>query len=481
MIYDLLIVGGGINGAAIAREAALNGWSVLLVERDDLANATSSKSSGLIHGGLRYLEQRDFRLVAEALAERERMVNTAPHLVRPMRFVIPHINAIRPSWLVRIGLLIYDWIGGKKTLKRSRSVSRKDAAYSSPLRNFSKGFVYSDAQVDDSRLVVLNAIDAADAGAVIMTRCSMVSAVRDADTWTAELSTGVRVSARAMVNAAGPWVAEMLQRTGVSSFQHVRLVKGSHIVIPRLYEGEHAYLLQQPDRRVVFVLPWEGMTAVGTTDVVVERPEDAQIDQEEIRYLCNAINESFVRTITPDDMVSSWSGIRPLYGDSRESAQNISRDYLLELDGEGAPILTIFGGKITTARCLAEDAVAKIGQVLDRTVSPVTRTRPFPGGAIDDPHVYAAHVAATWPFLGDDRARRMAGAYGSLLPELLGQATGFGRAFGAGLTEIEVRWMRDREWARTPEDVLMRRSKCGVHMTDSERSEFVTWWSDNFE
>ena len=409
------------------------------------------------------------------------MVDAAPHLVRPMRFVIPHINAIRPWWLVRIGLFIYDWIGGKKTLKRSRSISKKDYLYIKPLKKISRGFVYSDAQVDDSRLVILNAIDAADAGAVIVTQCSVVSAVRDEDTWTAELSTGVSVSARVIVNAAGPWVAQMLQRFGVPSSQHVRLVKGSHIVVPRLYEGDHAYLLQQPDRRIVFVLPWEGMTAVGTTDVVVDQADDVAIDDEEIRYLCNAVGSAFTRAIVPDEIVFSWTGIRPLHGSVEESAQKISRDYLLDLNCTGAPILNIFGGKITTARCLAEDAIIRIGHALDRAVSPVTRTRPLPGGAIDDPQAYAAYVATIWPSLGRDRIHRMVRAYGSMLPELLGKSTDFGREFGAGLLEVEVRWMRDREWARTSEDVLMRRSKCGLHMTDSERSEFVEWWLDTFE
>ena len=480
MTCDLLIVGGGINGAAIAREAALNGWSVLLVERGDLAGATSSKSSGLIHGGLRYLEQYDFRLVAEALAERERMVKAAPHLVRPMRFVIPHVNAVRPWWLVRLGLVLYDLIGGKRTLTRSRSLHRDDHAYLAPLKGNPRGFVYSDAQVDDARLVILNALDAADVGAEIATRCALVSARRDGEGWTADLSDGRTVTARALVNAAGPWVAETLGASGIASRQHVRLVKGSHIVVPRLYDGDHAYLLQQPDRRIVFVLPWEGQTAIGTTDVPVDRPEDATIDPQEIAYLCKAASDAFDAAVSPADVVADWSGVRPLHDDGTASAQGVSRDYLLELDDTGAPALTVFGGKITTARHLAEEAVAKLAPAIGRQAHLVTRARALPGGMIDDPVRYAERAAAAWPFLGTERAARMVRAYGSMLPELLAGRTDLGREFGAGLSEVEARWMQTREWARTPEDALMRRSKLGLRMTDAEHAAFAAWWAEAF-
>ncbi len=481
VIHDLLIVGGGINGAAIAREASLNGWSVMLIERGDLAGATSSKSSGLIHGGLRYLEQYDFRLVADALAERERMVKAAPHLVRPMRFVIPHVNAIRPWWLVRLGLVLYDVIGGKRTLSRSRSLRRSDHLYFSPLRGNPRGFIYSDAQVDDARLVVLNALDAARAGAEIATRCALISATRTVKNWTAELSDGRTVTARALVNATGPWVAEMLACAGVTSNQRVRLVKGSHVVVPRLYDGEHAYLLQQPDRRIVFVLPWQGMTVIGTTDVPVTSPDDTQISEEEIQYLCKAVSDAFEASVAPGDVISSWSGIRPLHDDGKASAQGVSRDYLLELDCEGAPALTVFGGKITTARHLAEKAVGRLASALGREVRPVTRQRVLPGGETDDPDHYAERAAAAWPFLGQERARRMAQAYGSMLPHMLNDVTDLGCEFGAGFTEVEARWMQTDEWARTPEDVLMRRSKLGFHMSDAERADFAAWWTKTFD
>ena len=480
---DLLIVGGGINGAAIAREAALNGWRAMLVERGDLAGETSSRSSGLIHGGLRYLEQYDFRLVAEALAERERLVAAAPHLIRPMRFVIPHVNAVRPWWLVRTGLVLYDLIGGKRTLARSRGLRKGDAAYLAPLGGSPKGFVYSDAQVDDARLVVLNAMDAQANGATIATQTALVGAERVGDGWRATLSDGRVVAARALVNAAGPWVAELLARVGVRTAQRVRLVKGSHIVVPRLYEGDHAYLLQQPDRRIVFVLPWEGRTAIGTTDVPVESAEAPAIEAAEVDYLCGAVSAAFARPVAPSDVVASWSGVRALFDDGAGSAQAVSRDYRLELESDGPPVLSVFGGKITTARHLAEEAVASLAPALGMRARRVTRDRAFPGGGTGDPEAYAAAVLKRWPFLGAPRAARMVRAYGTMLAGLLdgvGDAAGMGRAFGGGLTEVEARWMHDREWARAPEDVLERRSKLRLAMTAKERAVFAEWWMGTF-
>jgi len=500
--FDLLIVGGGINGAAIAREASLNGWRVMLVERGDLAGETSSRSSGLIHGGLRYLEQYDFRLVAEALAERERLVAAAPQLIRPMRFVMPQVPGLRPRWIVRAGLLLYDLIGGRRTLERSRSLKAGDAAYLAPLQGDPGGFVYSDAQVDDARLVVLNAIDAAANGAEIVTGIAVVRAERVADGWRATLSDGRVVAARALVNAAGPWVGEMLAVAGVASPHRVRLVKGSHIVVPRLYEGSHAYLLQQADRRIVFVLPWEGGTAIGTTDVPVDTAADPAIDAEEIGYLCAAVSAAFARPVFPADVVTSWSGVRALHDDGAGSAQTVSRDYLLAVDaakGEAAkgdaaagdaaagdagaaPVLSVFGGKITTARHLAEAAVGRLAPLLGLRARRVTRDRRFPGGAIGDPDAYLAQVRARWPFLGEARAARMVRAYGSMLADMLGDIgdeAGMGRALGGGLTEVEARWMRTREWARTPADALERRSKLGLAMTAAERAAFAAWWQDD--
>ena len=484
MTYDLLIIGGGINGAAIAREAALNGLSVLLVERDDLAGATSSASTGLIHGGLRYLEYYEFKLVAEALRERERLVHAAPHLIRPMLFVLPYENTARPWWMLRIGLYLYDFLGGRMSLPRSRGLRRSDAGFTAPLKSGSRGFVYSDAQVDDARLTLLNAIDAAEHGAEIAVRTELLSARRDGDAWRATLGDGREVTARALINAAGPWVHHLLGRLGVNAASGVRLIKGSHIVVPRLFGGDHSYILQQHDGRIIFAIPWQrDFTEIGTTDVPVERPEDAVIDASEIAYLCDAANRHFVRQVAPGDIVATWSGVRPLYDDGASEAKAVTRDYVLELDQNGPPLLSIFGGKITTARHLAEEALARLARPMGITTSRVTRDRRFPGGDIGMPADFLAQVRARWPFLGDVRSERMARAYGTMLDTMLagiGDEAGLGRDFGGTLSEVEARWMHDREWARTAEDALQRRSKVGLHMTADERAAFASWWASAY-
>lgn len=481
MTYDLLIIGGGINGSAIAREAALNGLSVLLVEKGDLAGATSSASTKLIHGGLRYLEYYEFKLVAEALRERERLIHAAPHIIHPLRFVLPHEHAIRPWWMVRLGLFLYDMLGGRMSLPRSRGIRPGDTSFTAPLKGSGKGFVYSDAWVDDARLTVLNAVDAAANGAEIAVRTELVSARRDGDAWQAALGDGRSVSARALVNAAGPWVHQMLARLGTNAAANVRLVKGSHIVVPRLFDGDHAYILQQPDRRIVFAIPYErDFTEVGTTDVPVDAPEDAVIDAGEIAYLCDAVNRHFVRQIGPQDVRWSWSGVRPLYDDGASDAKAVTRDYVLELDTHGPVLLSVFGGKITTARHLAEEALGKLALPLGVRSHPLTRSRCFPGGDFGDFAAFLDRVRTTWPFLGDVQSARMARAYGSMLFDMLAGITDpadMGTAFGGGLNEIEARWLHDREWARTAEDVLARRSKIALHMTMAERAVFEDWWA----
>ncbi|MET0309869.1 MAG: glycerol-3-phosphate dehydrogenase [Sphingomonas sp.] len=478
MTHDLLIVGGGINGCAIAREASLAGLKVLLVEKDDLAAHTSSASTKLIHGGLRYLETYEFRLVREALHERERLLSAAPHLIRPMTFVLPHAHSVRPWWMVRLGLHLYDLLSGQSSLPRSRGLRAGDRAFTDPLKGDHAGFVYSDAWVDDARLTLANAMDAAANDAEIATRTELLSARREGGTWRAELSGGRSVEARALVNAGGPWVRMLLNKLAVESRSQVRLVKGSHIVVPRLFEGDHAYILQQPDRRIVFAIPYEGeFTEIGTTDIPVDRPEDAVCSDEEQLYLCDAVNRYFTRQVVPSDIVWNWSGVRPLHDDGAAKAQSVTRDYFLELDVEGPPLLSIFGGKITTARALAEEALAKIGPPLGVAPRIKTRARVFPGGAIAGFDPYLAQVRARWPFLGESRSRRMAHAYGALLGEMLRGVTdeaGMGADLGAGLTEIELIWMRDREWARSAEDVLWRRSKLGLHADAGMRDRIAT-------
>ncbi len=451
--YDLLIVGGGINGCAIAREASLNGLKVLLVERDDLASHASSASTKLIHGGLRYLEYYEFKLVREALHERERLVQAAPHIIHPLLFVLPHENALRPWWMVRAGLYLYDLLAGRSSLPRSRGLRASDTAFSAPLKGGKRGFVYSDAAVDDSRLTVLNAVDAAEQGAEIATRVALTSARRDGDYWRATLSDGREITARLIVNAAGPWGAELFHMLGVNAKSGVRLVKGSHIVVPRIYAGDHAYILQQPDGRIVFAIPYQrDFTEIGTTDIPVDRPEDAKISAEEINYLCAAVNNHFIAQIAPADVTSSWSGVRPLYDDGASEAKAVTRDYVLELDGDDgeAPLLSVFGGKITTARHLAEEALERIAPALGLDPQPVTRERAFPGGDIGPFADFLAGVRVKWPFLGAVRSERMAHAYGSRLFKLLDDVTN-----AAG--------RRPRRWAHGSRGALAARPRMGAY------------------
>lgn len=468
--FDLLIVGGGINGAAIARDSAIRGSKILLVEKDDLAAHTSSASSKLIHGGLRYLEYYEFRLVREALRERAILLRTAPHIVRPLRFALPHIRGMRPVWLIRAGLLLYDLLSTGGGLPRSRRLWRGEEALRAPLQERRRLLSYWDAWVDDSRLVVLNALDAAEHGAEIATRTELLGARREGDVWIAELSGGRQISAKAIVNAAGPWVAEILrQRLRETSESRVRLIKGSHIVVPRLYEGDHAYILQQPDGRVVFALPFGDFSLIGTTDIAVERPDEALIDAEEKRYLCEAADRYFRKQVTPDQIVWSYSGVRSLYDDGAAEAKAVTRDYHLELDGDpGGKLLSVFGGKITTARALAEEALDLLG--VEGQCE--TATSALPGGDFGPAFQQWLDGIGTWmekPLL--DRLSR---AYGTRMRTLLGGAAcmaDMGRDYGAGLHEAEVRYLVEHEFARTADDILWRRTKLGLHMEGRGRKE----------
>lgn len=473
MTYDILIIGGGINGCAIAREAALNGLSVLLVEKDDLASHTSSASTKLIHGGLRYLESYEFRLVHEALHERERLMRAAPHLIRPMKFVLPHDNTVRPWWMVRAGLFLYDLLGGRSSLPKSRGLRDGDALYRAPLRGEKRGFVYADAWVDDARLTLAMAVDAAQMGAQIATRTALTSATRTRKGWRATLSDGRSVEARALVNAAGPWVPQVATLLDAEPGPGLRLVKGSHIVVDRLYDGEHAYILQQPDRRIVFAVPWlDRYTAIGTTDVPVDTPEQAVIDEDEIAYLIAASNRAFATQVGRADVRHAWSGVRALVDDGADEARTVTRDYRLMIDDDGAPVLTVYGGKITTARALGEDALRRLAEILGVARSDDSRNRPLPGGDASSFESLLTRIRDRYPFLGAMRAERMAHAYGTQLFDMLDRVSniaGMGADLGGGLTEVELRWMRDREWARTVDDVLWRRSKLGMVVDDAAR------------
>jgi glycerol-3-phosphate dehydrogenase len=463
---DLLVVGGGINGAAIARDAAGRGLRVLLVEQGDLASATSSASTKLIHGGLRYLEYYDLRLVRESLTERETMLRTAPHLIRPLRFVLPYRPGVRPRWMVRAGLLLYDLLSVGGSLPWSRAIRIKDPALRPGL---SHGFAYYDAWVDDARLVVLNAIDAAERGAEIRTRTRLHAAMRKEGRWRAEIEDVASgevavVRPRAIVNAAGPWVEEVLRgRLSSGGADRVRLVKGSHIVVPRRSGREDAFLLQEPDRRIVFAIPYEhDFTLIGTTDVAWDAPPGpATISDEEVGYLCAAANRFFARSITSADVVASFSGVRALHDDGRENASAVTRDYMLALEDKGAPLLSVFGGKITTARALAEEAVDKLAGTGLGGGKAWTRRAILPGGDIGRFEPALAAAAKRWPAVDPERLRRLLHAYGSRLERWLDTP---GEDFGAGLTSAEVDYLVTHEWARTAEDILWRRTKIGLHI-----------------
>jgi glycerol-3-phosphate dehydrogenase len=485
MSYDLLVIGGGIHGAGIARDAAGRGLRVLLVEQDSLARHTSSASSKLVHGGLRYLEYLHLRLVRESLMERERVLAIAPHLVCRKRFVLPYRSWLRPAWAVRLGLFLYDWLGRSSTLESSARVRFASSIYGAPLRqNLKLGFVYSDCTVDDSRLVILNAKDAAERGADIRVGHRLVRATRDGAQWRADIhaeATGetYAVSARAIVNAAGPWVAEVLAaRLGTGSRQPVRLVKGSHIVVKRLYEGEQAYALQHTDRRLVFVIPYlDDYTLIGTTDVPWRgEPGPVAIDAAETEYLCELVNRFFVRQIGPADVVWSYAGIRALRDDGATAASAVTRDYILELDAPAgrAPVLSVIGGKLTTYRRLAEFALEKLAPHLGPMPGPWTASAPLPGGDFPrgDIDAFIAELRARWPFLGEAESRRLARAYGTRALRLLESARSradMGDAFGGGMTRLEVDYLMREEWARTTEDIHWRHSKTGLSASPADQ------------
>ena len=476
-LIDLLIVGGGINGAGIARDAAGRGLRVMLVEKDDLAAHTSSASSKLIHGGLRYLEQFELRLVRESLAERECLLRMAPHVVEPLQFVLPLTNASRPAWMVRAGLFLYDHLGGSRILPGSRSIRLTDSALRDGLRPAAvKAFTYWDCRVQDSRLVVLNAIDAAERGAAILTRTELVEAHRVVGQWVAKVRgpDGDRtVRARALINAAGPWVADLFDRiAGVQRRRSVSLVKGSHIVLPRLYRGEQAFLLQNPDRRVVFAIPFEGrFTLVGTTDIAWSGPPGhPSIDGEEVDYLLETIAGTFEADVSRSNIVWSYSGVRALIDDGSSNPSRITRDYALELDAPGGrpPLLSVFGGKLTTYRRLAERALGRLAPFFREASGAWTEGTVLPGGAVPERDLgkYARALAAQHSSLSPELVHRLVRTYGTRAPWLLEgvkSTPDLGEHFGAGLYAREVDYLVANEWAQTAEDVLFRRTKLGLH------------------
>ena len=473
-MQDLIVIGGGINGCGIANDAAGRGLSVTLLERGDLAGATSSNSSKLIHGGLRYLEHYEFRLVHEALKEREVLWKKAPHIAWPLRFRLPHQKSGRPNWMVRIGLWLYDHLGRRVTLP-STSRWQDDSALLKPHAN--RGYEYSDLWVDDARLVILNARQAAENGAQIRTQTAFTTATDQGDHWQVEIQGpdgSETLQARAIVNAAGPWVDQVFDQTKRVSPHPARLIKGSHIVVPRLYEEERAFILPNTDQRVVFVLPWlDRYSLIGTTDVeVTGDPGAVECSDEETQYLLAASNHFFNQQLTPQDVVWKYAGVRPLMDDGDGSAQKVTRDYQLVLTTQGAPLLSVHGGKLTTYRTLAQKAVDKLQAVFPTLGPQWTAEAPLPGAEAFDEQQLAARLAAIG--LDSMTQRRWIRSYGMDALKLAAQP--LGQSFGEGLFEVELNWMVEQEWACTAEDALFRRSKMGVVLTPEQRQAVTAWF-----
>ncbi|OHX11070.1 glycerol-3-phosphate dehydrogenase [Chromobacterium amazonense] len=476
-VYDLMVIGGGINGAGIARDAAGRGLSVALCEKDDLASHTSSASTKLIHGGLRYLEYYEFGLVRKALQEREVLLKAAPHIIWPLRFVMPHARDQRPEWMIRCGLFLYDHLAKREVLPGSETVSFAKHPSGAPLKDaFKRGFVYSDGWVQDARLVVLNVMDAAERGAQVYTRTACVAARRDGEHWltTLQREDGSRfeVRSRALVNAAGPWVQSLIEdKLAMPSSKSIRLVKGSHIVVKKIFDHPFAYIFQNPDKRIIFAIPYEKeFTLIGTTDVEYQGdPGQVAIDDSEIAYLCEMSNRYFHSQISPADVLSTYSGVRPLLDDASDNASSVTRDYALEMDAQGAPLLSVFGGKITTFRKLAEEAVDKLAPLLGNHKATWTAEVPLPGGDMPgaDFARFLRDLTQRHPWLPAELAERWARAYGTRVAKLIGQANALGD-LGAeilpGLYEAELQYLVDAEWATRSEDILWRRSKLKLHL-----------------
>ncbi|TGG92468.1 glycerol-3-phosphate dehydrogenase [Natronospirillum operosum] len=492
---DLLVVGGGVNGAGIARDAAGRGLSVLLCEKEDLAEGTSSRSGKLVHGGLRYLEYYEFRLVREALIEREVLLNSASHIIWPMRFVLPHSPNDRPAWLVRLGLFLYDHLGGRKKLPGTRTLNlHRDPEGSALEDQYKLGFEYSDCWVDDARLVTLNAVSAAEKGAQICTRTEFVGAKRENGAWSVELKdvrTGAirTVRAIALCNAAGPWVNKVVgTMKDTSSRRNVRLVKGSHIIVPKFWEGQQAYLVQNDDKRVIFINPYEGDKAlIGTTDIPYEgKPETVSADESEIEYLLAAVNRYFKEKLQRTDVLETFSGVRALFDDGNGNPSAVTRDYEFDLDDEGGvPLLNVYGGKITTFRKLSEHALQKLAPYFPRLGQAWTRDEPLPGGEIENADFtrFIDRLRQRYPWMPRNLLLHYSRLYGARTPNLVGTAKNLkdlGKHFGNDLYAAEAKYLVEKEWAQTTADILYRRTKHGLHLSEAQKAAFGTWFEKTY-
>jgi glycerol-3-phosphate dehydrogenase len=486
--FDVVIVGGGVNGTGIAMDAAGRGLRVLLCEMNDLASATSSSSSKLIHGGLRYLEHYEFRLVREALAERESLLRNSPHIMWPMRFRLPHQPHLRPAWMIRMGLFLYDHLAKRELLPGSRTIRFDEK---SPLKaDITKGFEYSDGWVDDARLVVLTAKKAQESGATILTRTKCIDARRGSDSWDVSLqdmndNSVHHVSAKVIVNASGPWVSSLFSESlAMTAPKTIRMVKGSHIVVPRLNQETEAYILQNEDERIVFVIPYEDeFSLVGTTDVDYEGdPKKARISPEETEYLLNIVNSHFKRQLSESDVVWSYSGVRPLMDDEEGDAKKASRDYSFEVSKEKnkAPVVSVFGGKITTYRKLAEAATDKVCQYFAHAGGHWTKTGILPGGDFENHDTLEARLAEQYPWLPAAVSSRYVRTFGTRAYEILKDATSvqdLGYRFAGTLYQKEVDYLVSHEWAMTSEDILWRRTKQGLYATEEDVRELDQYLS----
>ncbi len=499
---DVLVVGGGINGAGIARDLAGRGLSVVLCEKDDLGSHTSSSSTKLIHGGLRYLEYYEFGMVRKSLLERERLLRGAPHIMWPLRFVMPHDPSMRPAWMIRAGLFLYDHLARREVLPGSCAIDLRGHAIGAPLKKtYTRGFIYSDGWVDDARLVVLNAVDAAARGATVLTRTACIDARREAAQWQVTLrgadGATQRLSARALVNASGPWVAQFLaEQAHVPRQKTLRLVKGSHIVVRRMFEHDHAYIFQNPDRRIIFAIPYEGdFTLIGTTDVAHQGAAgEARIDGDEVRYLCEQASRYFERAVVPADVVWSYSGLRPLLDDGSGDPSAVTRDYFLDLDTRQAPLLTVWGGKITAFRKLAEEAADLLGAPLGTATGAWTERAFLPGGDLagwigaavrpdTDFERFVQALMRRHPELPMPLARRLARCYGARVDTLLSPISrldDLGAEIASGLYEAELHYLHQHEWARCADDVLWRRTKLGLHYDAAQRAQVAAWCASHW-
>jgi glycerol-3-phosphate dehydrogenase len=496
--YDVLVVGGGINGVGIARDLAGRGLKVVLCEKDDLAAHTSSSSTKLIHGGLRYLEYYEFGLVRKALQEREVLLASASHIMWPLRFVMPHDPGMRPAWMIRMGLFLYDHLARRKLLPGSQTVQLQQHPAGVPLQpGYTTGFVYSDGWVDDARLVVLSAMDAQQRGATIYTRTTCVAAQRGAQSWQATLrfadGSTQQINARCLVNAAGPWAEKFLRSNAQQhDTKSLRLVKGSHIVVRKMFDHPYAYIFQNTDKRIIFAIPYEqDFTLIGTTDVEHKgEPGQASIGQEEVAYLCTQASRYFAKPIKPEDVVWTYSGVRPLLDDASGDPSAVTRDYLLELNTRAAPVLSVWGGKLTTSRKLAEEAAELLCPVLQCTATPWTQNAQLPGGDFSalsgapqrdgkDFDRLLQALKQRYPWIAAAQLHRLARCYGSRVPDVLAgasHAAQLGAEVAPGLYEAELRYLMQHEWAQTAQDVLWRRTKLGLHMSQQQRDQVQTWF-----